>query len=125
MQAKRDQDFFWEGIDRGELLVQQCDPCGQLRHPPQPMCAACGSEKWHAAPLSGEGTILAFIESVHPTRRDEEPRMVCLVELPEGLRMVSSLLDPENAANGAAVRFEIAEHDGQMLPLVRTVEAGQ
>ena len=125
MQAKRDQDFFWEGIDRGELLVQQCDDCGQLRHPPQPMCAACGSDRWRAAPLSGEGTILAFIESVHPTRRDEEPRMVCLVELPEGLRMVSSLLDPENAANGAAVRFEIAEHDGQMLPMVRTVEGGQ
>jgi uncharacterized OB-fold protein len=76
-------------------------------------------------PLSGEGKILAFIDSVHPTRRDEDSRCVCLVDLPEGLRMVSSLLDPENAANGTAVRFEIAEHDGQMLPLVRTVESGR
>jgi len=120
MQVKRDQDFFWEGIDRGELLAQECDDCGTLRHPPLPRCGACGSGEWHGAPLSGKGTILAIIESVHPSRRDEEPRCVCLVDLPEGLRMVSSVLDPENAANGAAVRFEIAEHDGRLLPMVRT-----
>ncbi|MBM3594403.1 MAG: nucleic acid-binding protein [Alphaproteobacteria bacterium] len=125
MQARRDQDFFWEGIDRGELLAQQCDECGQLRHPPQPMCAACGSNKWHGVRLSGEGTILANIESVHPTRRDEEPRCVCLVELPEGLRMVSSVLDPENAENGVPVKFEITEYDGQLLPMVRTAGGGQ
>jgi hypothetical protein len=125
MQAKRDQDFFWEGIDRGELLVQQCEACDAVRHPPQPRCAACGSDEWRGAPLSGEGTILAFIESVHPTRRDEESRCVCLVELPEGLRMISSLLDPENAENGARVRFEIAEYDGHKLPMVRTVGGDQ
>lgn len=120
MQIKRDQDFFWEGIDRGELLAQKCGGCSQLRHPPQQRCAACGSEEWHAEALSGEGTILAFLESVHPSRRDEEPRCVCLVELPEGLRMISSVLDPENAVNGAAVRFEIAEYDGHKLPMVRS-----
>lgn len=125
MQAKRDQDFFWEGIDRGELLVQKCEACDAVRHPPQPMCAACGSDQWHGEPLSGDGTILAFIESVHPTRRDEEPRTVCLVELPEGLRMISSVIDPENAANGAPVRFEITEYDGQMLPMVRTTGGAQ
>jgi uncharacterized protein len=125
MQARRDQDFFWEGIDRGELLAQKCDSCGALRHPPQPMCAACGSDQWHGEPLSGEGTILAFIESVHPSRRDDEPRCVCLIDVPEGLRLVSSLLDPENAANGAAVKFEVAEHDGVLLPMVRTTGGGQ
>ena len=125
MQVKRDQDFFWEGIDRGELLVQKCDDCDALRHPPLPRCCVCGSEQWSAAPLSGEGTILAFLESVHPSRRDEEPRCVCLVELPEGLRMISSVLDPENAANGAPVRFEITEYDGQLLPMVRTIGGGQ
>jgi uncharacterized protein len=125
MQTRRDQDFFWEGIDRGELLAQQCSDCGTLRHPPLPRCGACGGEHWDAMALSGEGTILAFIEAVHPTRREQEPRCVCLIDLPEGLRMVSSLLDPENAANGAAVRFEMAEHDGQLLPLVRTTGAGQ
>jgi uncharacterized OB-fold protein len=125
MQAKRDQDFFWDGIDRGVLLAQKCGGCGQLRHPPQPGCGQCGCDEWSEAALSGEGTILAFIESVHPTRRDEDSRCVCLVELPEGLRMISSLLDPENVANGAPVKFEIAEYDGQLLPLVRTVGASQ
>ena len=125
MEPRREQDFFWEGIDKGELLAQKCLGCGQLRHPPLPRCAACGSDEWHGVPLSGQGTILAFLESVHPTRRDDEPRWVCLVDLPEGLRMVSSLLDPENAMNGAPVRFEITEQGGERLPMVRTVWGGQ
>lgn len=125
MQAKCDQDFFWEGIDRGELLVQKCDGCGSLRHPPLPRCGGCGSEQWSAVPLSGEGTLLAVLESVHPTRREEEPRCVCLVELPEGIRMISSVLDPENAENGAAVKFEITDYDGRLVPMVRTTGGGQ
>lgn len=125
MYVRRDQDFFWEGVDRGELLAQKCDGCGTLRHPPSPRCGACGSLEWHGAPLSGRGTILAFIQSVHPSRRDEHPRCVCLVDLDEGLRMVSTLLDPENGRNGAPVSFEIVERDGVRLPFIRTLEDGQ
>lgn len=125
MEPRREEDFFWEGVDRGELLAQQCGGCGALRHPPLPRCPHCGSDGWSAVPLSGRGTVLTFIESVHPSRRDEEPRCVCLVDLEEGVRMVSNLIDPENAADGVAVRLEFGESDGHRLPMFRTVEAGR
>src|SRR4051794_32299277 len=33
----QDNAFFWEGVDRHELLIQRCTSCGKLRHPPRPM----------------------------------------------------------------------------------------
>ncbi len=37
-----DTAFFWDGTATGELRVQRCAACGALRHPPGPMCPACG-----------------------------------------------------------------------------------
>jgi uncharacterized OB-fold protein len=125
MLPARDQDFFWDGIDRGQLLAQKCSDCSTLRHPPMPRCRSCGSDGWEAQALSGKGRILTFIESVHPSRRDEEPRCVCLIDLDEGVRMVSNIVDPDNAVNGIAVELELTQVDGRILPLFRTVEAGR
>ena len=123
MPAKRDQDFFWEGVDRGELLAQKCLGCETLRHPPLPRCSACGSGEWRAVSLSGRGVIHTWIVSRHPSRPDPDPRTVVLVDLEEGLRFVSNLIDAEAAKTGAPVTLEFAEVNGQRLPLFRTVRA--
>ncbi len=34
----RDTAFFWEGTAAGELRIQKCNACGELRHPPGPVC---------------------------------------------------------------------------------------
>jgi uncharacterized OB-fold protein len=123
MPAKRDQDVFWEGVDRGELVAQRCQGCGALRHPPAPDCPTCGSEDWEAEALSGRGVIHTWIVSRHPSRPDIPPRLVVLVDLAEGVRMASNLVDPENAAVGAPVALEFGEVDGDRLPLFRTTAA--
>ena len=33
-----DNSFFFEGAARGELLIQRCESCGTLSHPPRPGC---------------------------------------------------------------------------------------
>jgi uncharacterized protein len=121
MQAKRDQDFFWEAIDRGELKAQKCLGCGTLRHPPSPRCAACGSDEWGSERLSGRGTICSWLLCRHPTRPDSESRLVVLIELEEGIRLISNLLDAENARVGAPVALDFQEVEGLRLPLFRTV----
>jgi uncharacterized OB-fold protein len=118
---RRDDDFFWEGVDRGELLAQRCEGCGVLRHPPQPTCAGCGSLAWKAEALSGRGRIYSWLVSRHPSRPDDQPRMMIVVDLEEGLRFVSNLVDAENVATGAPVALEFGEVNGQRLPLFRTV----
>jgi uncharacterized OB-fold protein len=118
--AKREQDFFWEGVDRGEFLAQRCLGCGGLRHPPSPMCSACSSPDWEPQRLCGHGTIHSWIISRHPSAPDPDPQVVVLVDLEEGLRFVSNLVDPENVGLGAAVILEFGEVKGRRLPLFRT-----
>jgi uncharacterized OB-fold protein len=118
--AKRDQDFFWEGVDRDELLAQKCRGCARLRHPPGPRCPHCGSPEWEPHRLSGRGDIHTWLVSRHPTRPDPNPRMMIVVQLEEGLRLVSNLVDAENARTGAPVEVEFGTVGGVKLPLFRT-----
>ena len=115
----RDQDFFWEGAKHGKLLVQQCDDCGSLRQPPGPMCPGCQSLAWHPHALCGRGSVFSFIVSKHPTLPDADPRLVVLVDLEEGVRMVSNLVGIEvgDVRLGMPVRAIFREVDGTMLPL--------
>jgi hypothetical protein len=87
----RDDDFFWEGALQGKLLIQGCDDCRTLVHPPLPMCSNCQSLNLTPVECSGRGEVLSWVVSKHPTRADTEERVVALVQLEEGVRLVSNL----------------------------------
>lgn len=115
----RDQDFFWEGVQEGTILVQRCDACGSLRQPPGPMCPQCQSRDWHPKAMSGRGSVYAFIVSKHPTLPDGDSRLVVLVELEEGVRMVSNLVDVDvsDVRLGTPVQAIFRDVAGTTLPL--------
>src|SRR5438128_1885639 len=92
--AGPDDAFFWDAAGEGRLVIQRCGDCGRLRHPPAPMCGACGSLEWDTAEASGRGRVYSWMLSQHPNRPDDEPSIVVLVELVEGVRLVSNLVDP-------------------------------
>ena len=117
----RDQDFFWEGVSAGKLLIQKCQDCGAIRQPPGPMCPHCQSLRWTAHESRGRGTVAAWIVSKHPTKPDENPRIVALVDLEDGVRMISNLLDAEGVevALGMPVELIFAEMPGGVLPQFR------
>ena len=48
-----DDQAFWEGTKRHELLIQRCTGCGALRFWGKPMCPACNSFDSEAVPASG------------------------------------------------------------------------
>ena len=112
-----DDEFFWAGVHEGRLLAQRCTACQRLRHPPLPMCPRCRSLAWEPAELSGRGRVYSWILSHHPSEPDAEPRVVVLVELDEGLRIVSNLRGPPaDAAIDLAVEVVFEETDGVTLP---------
>ncbi len=113
-----DNRFFWEGVREGRLLIQRCDGCGALRHPPGPMCPHCLSLEWEAVEASGRGNIHSWVVSHHPTEPDAEPRVVVLVDLDEGVRMVANLTGApwREVQNGAPVQVYFADVDGVPLP---------
>jgi uncharacterized OB-fold protein len=118
-----DDRFFWDGAKEHRLLLRKCSSCHRLQHPPSPMCPACGSVRWDVQDASGLGTVYSWIVSKHPTLPDAEPRIVALVELAEGVRLVANLCDVEVAdvQNDMPVQVSFSEINGTTLPQFRPV----
>ena len=111
-----DTKFFWDGARGGLLLIQQCAECSTFRHPPRPMCPACNSLRWEAVESSGKGVVHSYVIPHHPKLPGfEEPYVVALVDLPEGVRMVSNVrgIAPSAVTNGMEVElfFETFDDD--------------
>jgi uncharacterized OB-fold protein len=87
------------------------------------MCPHCQSLKWEAHESRGRGTVSAWIVSKHPTRPDEHPRLVALIDLDDGVRMISNLQDVDgDVALGTPVELFFAEVDGTTLPQFRPAQ---
>lgn len=111
--------YFWDGVGERQLLLRKCANCGQIQHPPTPMCGNCHSLEWDTQKASGRGTVYSWIVSKHPTLPDEEPRIVALVELDEGIRLVTNLtgVAPDDVRNDMAVEVTFVEYsDDVVLP---------
>ncbi len=122
--ASRDDQFFWDAAAEGRLVIQRCADCGTLRHPPAPMCGACGSLQWDTAESSGRGRIVSWITSLHPNRPDDPPRIVVLVQLEEGTRLVSNLLEAgDEPYDDLAVVVDFRDDRGALTPFFRVVES--
>ncbi len=121
-----DNGWWWEGIDAGKLLIQKCSGCGELRHPPQPMCAYCRSIKWESIESGGKGLLYSYTVMQYPKFPGYDYPLICaLVELSEGTRLVSNVLDcdPGDLQIGMELQLSIeAVDDELMLPVFRPVK---
>ena len=88
--------LFWEACTRHELRMQRCLACGVVRFPPGNRCPACWSDRAEWQALSGRGTIYTFTvmrRAYHRGLADKLPYVVAVVDLEEGPRMVSNVVD--------------------------------
>ena len=120
-----DNAFFWEGVQKGRLLIQRCGSCRRLRHPPGPMCPSCHSLEWDALQASGRGHVYSFVVAHHPAIPPfDYPNLIVLIELDEGTRLVSNLIgvDPPDAEIGMPVEVVFTRVDPDLvLPLFQPV----
>ena len=121
----RDSAFFWEAARREQLVGQRCQACGKLRQPPRPMCPHCNSIEREEQVLSGRGTVYTWVMPRYPViPGHEEGRIVVVINLEEGIRMVSNLCEIayEDVTRDMAVEvfFEEAQN-GFKIPLFRPV----
>ncbi len=115
----RDNAFFWEGVEAGELRIQRCNACGHLAHPPQPLCASCGSADQGYVVSSGRGVVYSHVTHHYPPLPGvERPHTVLLVELEEGVRLVSEWaagVDVERVRVGQPVQVAFTAVPGGAL----------
>jgi hypothetical protein len=85
---------FFAAARRRELVVQRCRGCGAYRFPARDICSRCLAREASWERVSGRGTIFSFAimhQAYHPAF--EVPYAVVVVELEEGVRMLSNVVD--------------------------------
>lgn len=124
----RDNAGFWDGVARRTLLIQRCGACARLRFPWLPGCNACGSPEWDTVEARGEGTVYSYVVMHHPPfPAFDPPYAVVLVELTEGVRIISQVVGvaPGRVRIGMPVRLEFRRvYEEGELPLFRPLADG-
>jgi uncharacterized OB-fold protein len=87
---------FWSATKQRKLVVQRCDACQALRFPPELGCYRCGSLQSTWMPMSGRATLWSWTVGhppLLPYFAERAPWPVAVVQLKEGPRMVTTLVD--------------------------------
>jgi uncharacterized OB-fold protein len=91
------------------------------------MCPQCQSLEWDTVEASGRGTVYSYVINHHPqVPAFEYPLVIALVELEEGTRLVSNVVDVDPADVHVGMPLEVvfeAVDDELTLPLFRPTAA--
>jgi len=119
---------FWSAAKAGRLELPFCKACNHAIWYPKAFCSACGTVDIEWRQASGEGVIYSFTE-VH---RGEGPYrevgsfVLALVDLDEGARVLTNIVDAEPADLAIGQRVRVVFHDAsETAALPRFVPAPQ
>ncbi len=87
---------FWDGCKEHHLLLPRCHRCGSYWFPPTATCPECLSTEWEWARSIGRGKIYSFgvyHRVYHKSFQNDVPYAVVVVQLDEGPRLVSNLVN--------------------------------
>jgi uncharacterized protein len=118
----RDTAPFWEAARQGRLVLPRCLDCGRRHFYPRAICPHCmgGSLEWVEA--SGRGSVHSFTVVHRPPSgfEDDVPYVVALIDLEEGVRMMSRITGcaPAEVRIGLPVEvvFQAGAADAQAGP---------
>jgi len=98
-----------DDLRAARLLAGRCGECGQFNFPAQALCPYCSQDGCDTVPLSPEGVIEVCTTVVNrpPGYEGTMPFGFGVVELPERIRIIARITEPERSAPGTAVRLVI------------------
>lgn len=119
---------FWRATAEGRLVLQRCDACRTFIWYPRGFCPDCGgtSTSWEQA--SGRGTVYSFTVTRRGQGqwRDAGPYVLAYVELAEGPRLMTNIVDCDVEDVHVGQRVAVVFHDtgeGTALPRFRPAGA--
>jgi uncharacterized OB-fold protein len=86
---------FWEAATRHELVMPRCTICDHLFFYPRSECPRCLSSHLEWMQVSGRGRLHTYTVVYQPANaafRDDTPYIYAVVQLDEGPRMVSNVV---------------------------------
>src|SRR5262249_4263963 len=105
---------FWEACRRHRLVGPTCAECGKAHLPPGPLCPYCFSDRinWKQATGKGRiGTLTVVHKAQVPGFSNDIPYNVVQVELDEGPRLTSRLVDLSGRTAVIGQRVEVVYDD--------------
>ena len=119
---------FWEGAKQNKLLIQHCPDCGAHQFYPQANCRKCLSDHLDWVESKGTGSVYSYTIVHRPPGSAFEPDVpytVALVDLSEGCRMLSNVVDvnPQDVRVGMSVEVVFEEITPEIsLPKFRPIQ---
>lgn len=118
---------FWTGGERGELMIAFCNDCKQAIHPPQLVCPACLSRRVTPRAVAGTGTVYTYTINHQQWLPDMAvPFALAVVDVDDapGVRVTAPVdcSDSQSIAIGSRVAITFDRRDDVWLPLWRPLD---
>lgn len=107
---------FWDACREGRFLIQRCRVCGKYQYHYRGFCSHCWTGEIEDVTASGRGSVWSYTV-VHRNRmpgfQEEVPYVVALVELDEGVKVLSNIINcaPGKVKIGLPVRLTFVRAD--------------
>lgn len=106
-------------LDAGRFLIQHCGECGRHIYFPREVCPHCGgSAQLSLVAPKGSGTVYALTTMRRKVEAGGDYN-VCLIDLDEGVRMMSRVdnVAPAEVRIGMRVKARVQVQDGRGIVL--------
>jgi len=100
---------YWREIKyRYRLIGEMCADCGGIFFPRRAVCSRCGSKDLEECKLADRGVVVSWTTIRNPPMGYEQyaPYVVALIELDDGVRVLSQVVDVEPEEMKTGMRLE-------------------
>lgn len=113
---------FWEGCREHKLLIKRCSNCGKLIWPAGWLCSECLCDEGKTVEVAPEGTLYSYIvmhKPFHPSLSDKVPYVVAAVDLDDGVRILTNIMDCDidTLHCGVRVGIDFADSENYSRPI--------
>ena len=120
------QQTYFRYLQEGQWRIPRCCGCGQAVFYPRIACPTCAGQGFEWVAPCGLGTIYATTGMRRPAQAGGDLNL-CLVDLDEGVRMMSRIegVDPAMPRIGHRVHGEVRRAGEQSLVVFELLEGAQ
>jgi uncharacterized OB-fold protein len=106
-QPTPETQHFWDGTKAAELRLQRCDACSKVYFPPRPFCPECASRNVSVFKASGKAILYSYVIHHRPVPGFKPPYAIAVVELAEGPRMMTNIIDCEQTPEALQLDMDL------------------
>ncbi len=102
-------NYLREAPRRQRMEGTRCKGCGAIHFPPRAVCDRCGGRDLEREELSGTGELVAYTVIMYPPKgfENQAPYAIGIVQLKEGVRILSQIADCDPMELREGMRVEI------------------